>query len=59
MGLFWVMVGIFGRWRVVMGLFWKVEGDGGFILGGDGLILRNGGWWWVYFGWLWMVIDIF
>ena len=53
------MVGIFGRWRVVMGLFWKVEGDGGFILGGDGLILRNGGWWWVYFGWLWVVIDIF
>ena len=42
-----------------MGLFWKVEGDRGFILGGDGLILRNGGWWWVYFGWLWVVIDIF
>ena len=53
MNTFWVLLGngpFFGKWQVVVDIFWLVVGGGGYILAG-------GGWWWIYFGWWWEVVD--
>ena len=46
MNKFWILWGsgpFFGKWQVVVDIFWLVAGGGGYILAGDG-------WWWVFLG---------
>ena len=50
------ILGSGGCWWLVIGLFWVVVDDGGFILVGVWFILGVSGWWWIYFGWCWVVV---
>ena len=63
MNIFWLLRDgglFFGKWQVVVDIFWLVVGVGGNILagggrwwmvvGGGGHILAGGGWWWVMMG---------
>ena len=46
MNIFWLLRGggpFFGKWQVVVDIFWLVVGGGGYILAG-------GGWWWMVVG---------
>ena len=70
MNKFWILWGsgpFFGKWQVVVDIFWLVVGGGGYILAGDGwwwvvvdifwLVMVGGGWWWTYFGWWWVLLG--
>ena len=51
MNISWLLRGdgsFFGKWWVVVDIFWLVLGGGGYILAG-------GGWCQIYFGW-WCVV---
>ena len=63
MNKFWILWGsgpFFGKWQVVVDIFWLVVGGGGYILAGGGwlrvvvgscgYILAGGGWWWMLVG---------
>ena len=63
MNIFWLLRGggpFFGKWQVVVDIFWLVVGGSGYILTGGGwqwvvvdifwLVVGGGGWWWVVFG---------
>ena len=55
MNTFWLLRGggpFFGKWQVVVDIFWLV-------VGGRGCTLAGGGCWWTYCGWWWVVVDIF
>ena len=69
MNTFWLLRGggpFFGKWKVVVDIFWLVVGGSGYILAGGGcwwvvldifwLVVGGGGWWWIYFGWWWVVV---
>ena len=46
MNIFWLLRGggpFFGKWQVVVEIFWLVVG--------------GSGWWWIYFGWWWVMVD--
>ena len=59
MNIFWLLRGggpFFGKWQVVVDIFWLVVGGSGYILTGGGwqwvvvdifwLVVGGGGWWW-------------
>ena len=52
MNIFWLLRGgcpFFGKWSVVVDIFWLVVGSGGYILAGGGvgghILARDGSWW--------------
>ena len=52
MNIFWLLRGgcpFFGKWQVVVDIFWLVVGSGGYILAGGGvgghILARDGSWW--------------
>ena len=60
MNVFWLLQSggpFFGKWQVVVDIFWLVLGGSGYILTGGGwqwvvvdifwLVVGGGGWWWV------------
>ena len=64
MNIFWLLRAggpFFGKWWVVVHMFWLVVGGSGYILASVGwkwlvvdifsLVMDGGGWRWIYFGW--------
>ena len=64
MNIFWLLQAggpFFGKWCVVVHMFWLVVGGSGYILASVGwkwlvvdifsLVMDGGGWRWIYFGW--------
>ena len=70
MKIIWLLQGdgpFFGKWQVVVDMFWLVVDIFWLVVGGGAwlwiyfgwqwMVVDGGGWWWTYFGWQQVVVD--